>query len=74
MLPHLNADSIGKTIQDLENFGNRYCDYGNGNKDVAEYIVTRLQSYGIPTDHIDSFYLDTTFIWLPHIERRHLGS
>lgn len=22
MLPHLNADSIGKTIQDLENFGN----------------------------------------------------
>lgn len=69
MLPHLNADSIGKTIQDLENFGNRYCDYGNGNKDVAEYIVSRLQSYGIPTAHIDSFYLDTTFIWLPHIER-----
>lgn len=69
ILPHINADSIARTIQDLENFDNRYCDHGAGNIDVAEYLVSRLQNYGVHNAAIDSFFLNTDFIWLPHIER-----
>lgn len=69
ILSHFNADSIGKTIQDLENFGNRYCNEGNGNKDVAEYVVTRMQSYGIENATVDSFFLNLDLGWLPSISR-----
>ena len=69
ILSHFNADSIGKTIQDLENFGNRYCNEGNGNKDVAEYVVTRMQSYGIENAAVDSFFLNLDLGWLPSISR-----
>lgn len=68
-LSHFNADSIGRTIQDLENFGNRYCNEGEGNKDVAEYVVARLNSYGITNARVDSFYLDLDLGWLPSIAR-----
>lgn len=69
ILSHFNADSIGKTIQDLENFGNRYCNEGNGNKDVAEYVVARMQSYGIENAVVDSFFLNLDLGWLPPISR-----
>lgn len=69
ILPYFSADSIGRTIRDLEAFGNRYCDEGDGNRDVAEYIVRRLQNYGVENAVVDSFYLNLNTGWLPVISR-----
>ncbi|HHU47815.1 MAG TPA: M28 family peptidase [Bacteroidales bacterium] len=50
---YINADSLARTVRDLENFGDRFAT--RDNKDVAEYLVQRLKSYGIDNAAIDSF-------------------
>lgn len=51
----INADSLARTVRDLENFGDRFST--RNNKDVAEYVVQRLQNYGVDNAAIDSFHV-----------------
>jgi len=53
MLNEINADSIRATVQDLQNFPNRFAQ--TSNLEVAEYIVGRLSQYGMDDVRIDSF-------------------
>ena len=55
LLSQINADSVLRTVNDLENFGSRFTLRPGGNREVAEYIVQRLENYGIPAV-VDSFY------------------
>ena len=55
LLPQIDADSVLRTVNDLENFGSRFALRAGGNREVAEYIVQRLENYGIPAA-VDSFY------------------
>ncbi|MCQ2275597.1 MAG: M28 family peptidase [Bacteroidales bacterium] len=55
LLNEINADSLRKTVLDLQNFGSRFALREGGNKQVAEYIQQRLENYGVTTV-IDSFY------------------
>ena len=55
LLPQINADSVLRTVNDLENFGSRFALRAGGNREVAEYLVQRLENYGI-TAVVDSFY------------------
>ena len=55
ILPQINADSLHQTVLDLQNFGSRFTLREGGNREVAEYLVQRLNNYGIPAA-IDSFY------------------
>lgn len=55
MLDEINADSLRQTVLDLQNFGSRYALRDGGNLEVAEYIVNRLNGYGV-TAAVDSFY------------------
>ena len=55
LLPQMNADSLHQTVLDLQNFGSRFALRAGGNREVAEYLVQRLNNYGIPAA-IDSFY------------------
>ena len=59
ILSQISADSVYATVQDLQNFGSRFavCDSytSDGNRDVVDYIIQRLESYGITTE-IDSFF------------------
>lgn len=55
MLDEINADSLRQTVLDLQNFGSRFALREGGNIEVAEYIVNRLNGYGIPAV-VDSFY------------------
>ena len=65
MLSQINADSLKKTVQDLQNFGNRFCDNSSGgNKNVALYLVNRLKNYGIGDAKIDSFHVQIEEHWL----------
>lgn len=57
LLPQINADSVLRTVNDLENFGSRFALRDGGNREVAEYIVQRLENYGIPAV-VDSFYYE----------------
>ena len=64
MLSQINADSLKKTVQDLQDFGDRYCDRTpEGNIKVAQYLVDRLKNYGIDNAKIDSFHV-TMKHWL----------
>ena len=56
ILTHINADSLLRTVTDLQNFGSRFALRDGGNREVAEYLVQRLGDYGV-TAVIDSFYL-----------------
>lgn len=56
ILPKINADSLLRTVLDLQNFGSRFTAREGGNRDVAEYLVQRLNAYGCATE-IDSFYI-----------------
>ncbi len=56
LMPQINADSLLRTVTDLQNFGSRYALRPGGNHEVAEYLVTRLNNYGI-TAVIDTFHL-----------------
>ena len=70
MLSQINADSMKKTVQDLQNFGNRFCDYtSEGNKNVAIYLVNRLKNYGIENAKIDSFYVSMENWLVGNIDR-----
>jgi photosystem II stability/assembly factor-like uncharacterized protein len=40
----VNADSISKTIQDLQNFNTRY-EYTSGRREAAQYLYSRFQHY-----------------------------
>ena len=62
ILPQINADSLHQTVLDLQNFGSRYALREGGNREVAEYLVQRLNNYGVPAA-IDSFYR-TGYNWL----------
>ena len=62
ILPQINADSLRQTVMDLQNFGSRFALREGGNREVAEYLVQRLENYGI-TAEIDSFY-KTGYNWL----------
>ena len=55
LMPQINADSLHQTVLDLQNFGSRFALREGGNREVAEYLVQRLNHYGIPAT-IDSFY------------------
>lgn len=57
LLPQINADSVLRTVNDLENFGSRFALRAGGNLEVAEYIVQRLENYGISAA-VDSFYYE----------------
>jgi hypothetical protein len=57
ILNQINSDSISRTIIDLVSFNNRFCNHTElGNKQVADYIVQRLKSYGIVNAVVDSFH------------------
>ena len=58
LLTQINADSVLRTVNDLENFGSRFALRSGGNIEVAEYIVQRLENYGI-TACVDSFYYES---------------
>ena len=62
LLPQINADSLLQTVMDLQNFGSRFALREGGNIEVAQFIVQRLNNYGIPAE-IDSFY-KTDYNWL----------
>ena len=62
LLSQINADSLLRTVMDLQNFGSRFALREGGNIEVAEYLVQRLNNYGI-TAEIDSFY-KTDYNWL----------
>ena len=56
VLNSIHADSIKRTVQELQDFGTRRADRPpNGNFEVAQYLVHRLQAYGIASARIDSF-------------------
>ena len=58
ILSQIHADSLKKTVEDLVAFDNRLCcaTVGN-NKKTAQYIVQRLNAYGIENAEIDSFHV-----------------
>ena len=62
ILPQINADSLLHTVMDLQNFGSRLAVREGGNREVAAYLVQRLNNYGI-TAEIDSFYY-SDYNWL----------
>jgi len=51
---YINADSIAQTVREMEAFGDRFVT--RNNKDVSEYLVQRLQNYGVDNAQIDSFH------------------
>jgi len=56
LLNLIHPDSIRRTVQDLQDFGTRRADRPqNGNLEVAQYLVNRLQEYGIDNARIDNF-------------------
>lgn len=55
LLSQINSDSLLRTVMDLQNFGSRFALREGGNIEVAEYLVQRLNNYGI-TAEIDSFH------------------
>ena len=63
ILNQISADSVYATVQDLQNFGNRLAvqneNNPDGNRDVADYIIRRLESYGV-TAELDSFGVGNT--------------
>ena len=59
LLPQINADSVLRTVNDLENFGSRFALRPGGNREVADYLVRRLENYGIPAV-VDSFYQEAS--------------
>ena len=63
ILPQINADSLLRTVMDLQNFGSRFALREGGNREVAEYLVQRLENYGI-TAEIDSFHKVEPYHWL----------
>jgi hypothetical protein len=62
-LDEINGDSLRETVADLQNFETRFCLREGGNKEVAEYIVQRLENYGVNAE-IDSFYVQDGHFWL----------
>lgn len=62
MLSEINADSIRATVQDLQDFPSRFAIHGN--KDAAQYIIHRLNQYGIANAAIDSFPVNVDYSWL----------
>ena len=70
MLSQINADSLKKTVQDLQDFGDRYCDRTpEGNRKVAQYLVDRLKNYGIENAKIDSFPVNINHWFIGNINR-----
>jgi len=67
MLNQINSDSLQRTVVDMQSFKNRYC--GAGNKEVAQYIVNRLQRYGVVNAAIDSFNLQLDPWFAPAFNR-----
>ena len=63
LLPQINADSLLRTVMDLQNFGSRFALREGGNIEVAQYIVQRLNNYGISAE-IDSFHKVEPYHWL----------
>ena len=59
LLTQINADSVLRTVNDLESFGSRFALRSGGNIEVAEYVVQRLENYGIPAV-VDSFYQESS--------------
>lgn len=63
ILSQISADSVYATVQDLQNFGNRLAvqneNNPDGNRDVADYIIQRLENYGV-TAELDSFGVGNT--------------
>ena len=59
LLSQINADSVLRTVNDLENFGSRFALRTGGNREVAEYLVQRLENYGIPAV-VDSFFQESS--------------
>jgi hypothetical protein len=51
---YINPDSIAQTVREMEAFGDRFVT--RNNKDVSEYLVQKLQNYGVVNARIDSFY------------------
>lgn len=58
---YINADSIAQTVREMEAFGDRFA--ARNNKEVSEYLVQRLQNYGVENAQIDSFY-KSGYSWL----------
>ena len=63
ILNQISADSVYATVQDLQNFGSRLAVQNetnpDGNRDVADYIIQRLERYGVTTE-LDSFAVGNT--------------
>lgn len=75
LLSNINADSIAKTIKDLENFGTRWCLHSN-RKQVALYIRKRFLNFGFSAQEarLDSFYLATYNSWQYNVVCEYKGS
>jgi hypothetical protein len=64
ILDIINKDSLKRTVQDMQDFESRLCVKTIGqNRQVAQYLVDRLQNYGIENARIDSFYV-SGFQWI----------
>lgn len=63
ILNQISADSVYATVQDLQNFSSRLAvqneNNPDGNRDVADYIIQRLERYGVTTE-LDSFAVGNT--------------
>ncbi|MBR4135568.1 MAG: M28 family peptidase [Bacteroidales bacterium] len=61
MLAELNSDSIQATMLELQQY--QRCAFFN-NRDAAQYLVGKMQQYGLQNVRIDSFY---TWLYDAHI-------
>jgi len=62
LLSQIDADSLLRTVTDLQNFGSRFALRDGDNQQVSEYLVQRLQKYGVMAE-LDSFHKSGDY-WL----------
>ncbi len=58
VLQSINADSIEKNVQDLQNFNTRFALAGN-QKEIALFLAERFEGMGYTDVKLDSFFLDS---------------
>jgi hypothetical protein len=56
MVGAVNADTLRKTLQQLQDWGSR-CLLNDNHKDVATWLMNKFQSFGYADVKLDSFYL-----------------
>lgn|GEM_PF-816678 len=75
IISQVNADSIAKTIKDLQNYGTRWC-LNSNRKQIANYIKSRFLNFGFTSSEVklDSFYLSNLNTWQYNVICEYKGS